>query len=62
MTGGDVETMLKCENGARLTSPAALIDEIQPIGRGATMALKIDRLRSFEVSGSMNIYAFRSSR
>src|SRR5271170_7693520 len=38
--GGSLETPLKNEYGARLISPRALIDEIQPIGRGATMALK----------------------
>src|SRR4029077_10080777 len=39
MIGGTLETPLKNEYGARLTSPLTLIDEIQPIGRGATIAL-----------------------
>src|SRR5271167_1216426 len=38
--GGSLETPLKKEYGARLISPWALIDEIQPMGRGAMMALK----------------------
>jgi len=38
--GGSLDTPLKNEYGARLISPLALIEEIQPIGRGATMALK----------------------
>ncbi len=35
---GRVETALKKEYGARLISPAPLSVEIQPIGRGATIA------------------------
>jgi hypothetical protein len=38
--GGREETPLKYEYGARLIDPFALIDVIQPIGRGATIALK----------------------
>src|SRR5277367_4724108 len=37
--GGLVETLLKNEYGARLSSPFELIDVIHPIGRGATIAL-----------------------
>src|SRR5712691_686382 len=37
--GGREETPLKYEYGARLISPFALIDVIQPTGRGATIAL-----------------------
>src|ERR1700687_3300877 len=37
--GGREETPLKYEYGARLIAPFALIDVIQPIGRGATIAL-----------------------
>src|ERR1700687_1522532 len=38
--GGSSETALKNEYGARLISPLALIEVIQPMGRGATMAFK----------------------
>src|SRR5271165_634212 len=38
--GGSLDTPLKNEYGARLTSPLTLIEEIQPMGRGATIALK----------------------
>ena len=37
--GGSLDTPLKNEYGARLIFPLALIEEIQPIGRGATIAL-----------------------
>jgi hypothetical protein len=37
--GGSLETPLKYEYGARLISPLWLIEVIQPIGRGATIAL-----------------------
>src|SRR4029077_6379716 len=37
--GGWSVSPLKNEYGARLTSPLALIELIQPIGRGATIAL-----------------------
>src|SRR5450432_176507 len=37
--GGSLETALKNEYGARLISPLALMEEIQPMGRGATIAL-----------------------
>src|SRR5258707_2441928 len=37
--GGSADKLLKKEYGARLISPFALIDAIQPIGRGATIAL-----------------------
>lgn len=36
---GWLDTLLKNEYGARLISPFALIEVIQPIGRGPTMAL-----------------------
>jgi hypothetical protein len=36
---GLVDTALKYEYGARLMSPFPFIDVIQPIGRGATIAL-----------------------
>src|SRR5580698_7810751 len=53
--GGSLETPLKNEYGARLISPFALIDEIQPIGRGATMALKGSRESPwFLLLGSQN--------
>ena len=55
MTGGAVETMLKCEKGARLTWPSGLWLLIQPIGRGATIALKIARLSLPAVLGSTNM-------
>ena len=54
-TGGAVETRLKCENGARFTCPLRLIVLIQPIGRGATIALNSVRLKSCVVAGSRNI-------
>src|SRR6218665_2713867 len=53
-TGGAVETRLKCENGARLTEPSGSMVLIQPIGRGATMALNRLRLKSGAFSGSGN--------
>jgi hypothetical protein len=37
--GGALDTLLKNEYGARLISPFALIEVIQPIGRGPTIAL-----------------------
>src|SRR6218665_2339687 len=52
--GGAVETRLKGENGARLTEPSGPMVLIQPIGRGATMALNRLRLKSGVFSGSMN--------
>src|SRR6218665_3044990 len=53
-TGGAVETRVKGENGARLTEPSGPMVLIQPIGRGATMALNRLRLKSGVFSGSMN--------
>src|SRR6218665_918444 len=52
--GGAVEARLKCENGARLTEPSGPMGLIQPIGRGATMALNRLRLKAGGCSGSMN--------
>src|SRR5262245_23201075 len=37
--GGSLETLLKNEYGARLTSPFRLIEDIHPIGRGPTIAV-----------------------
>src|SRR5690606_28239941 len=54
-TGGAVDTRLNCENGARLTRPSASIELIQPIGLGATMALKIVRLKPGVCRGSRNM-------
>jgi hypothetical protein len=34
--GGTTQTTVKKENGARLLTPAALMVEAQPIGRGTT--------------------------
>ena len=51
--GGSAENALKYENGARLMRPSRSIDVIQPIGRGATSAL-----RGLNFSGA----GFRSMR
>src|SRR5690606_10469156 len=54
-TGGAVETRLNCENGARFTRPSASMELIQPMGRGATMALKMVRLKPGVWTGSRNM-------
>ena len=48
--GGRSPTALKKLYGARLTAPSALIVETQPIGRGATSALKGSCGRSVAVA------------
>jgi hypothetical protein len=41
-----------------LATPFADIELIQPMGRGATMALKMDRLNPGAVNGSKNMGSF----
>jgi hypothetical protein len=49
---GFVEKALKKEYGARFTSPLRAIVEIQPIGRGATIALNGSCGRPCPLAGS----------
>jgi hypothetical protein len=54
--GGLLESRVKYENGARLIVPSMLDELTQAIGRGATIALKIDGFTKREFLRSKNIF------